>query len=97
MTPLELLRHHVTGAIERGEGEAIVEQTAATTNKHYQVVVGNVGMVYSGHFIEALREYYGYIGISRDGVGRIGGEPVTLLNPRGEPCREYFPDGWQFD
>lgn len=24
MTPLEMLRHHVTGAIERGEGEAIV-------------------------------------------------------------------------
>lgn len=26
MTPQELLRHHVTGAIERGEKEAIVEQ-----------------------------------------------------------------------
>ena len=28
MTPQELLRHHVTGAIERGEKEAIVEQPA---------------------------------------------------------------------
>lgn len=27
MTPLQTLRHHVTGAIERGEAEAIVEQT----------------------------------------------------------------------
>ena len=26
MTPQELLRHHVTGAIERGEKEAIAEQ-----------------------------------------------------------------------
>ena len=24
MTPLETLRHHITGAIERGEGQAIV-------------------------------------------------------------------------
>ena len=27
MTPLQVLRHHVTGAIERGEGTAIVAQT----------------------------------------------------------------------
>jgi len=27
MTPQELLKHHVTGAIELGEKEAIVEQT----------------------------------------------------------------------
>lgn len=30
MTPLQKLRHHVTGAIERGEKTAIVEQTAST-------------------------------------------------------------------
>lgn len=28
MTPLEMLKHHVTGAIERGEGVAIREVTA---------------------------------------------------------------------
>jgi len=28
-TPLETLRHHVTGAIERGEAEAITQITAA--------------------------------------------------------------------
>ena len=27
MNPLETLRHHVTGAIERGEGQAIVDDT----------------------------------------------------------------------
>lgn len=31
MTPQELLRHHVTGAIERGEKEAIAEQTKKET------------------------------------------------------------------
>lgn len=30
MTPQELLRHHVTGAIERGEKEAVVEQPTPT-------------------------------------------------------------------
>lgn len=28
MTPVEALQHHVTGAIERGEKEAIIEQPA---------------------------------------------------------------------
>ena len=31
MTAQELLKHHVTGAIERGEKEAIVGQAQATT------------------------------------------------------------------
>lgn len=31
--PLEALRHHVTGAIERGEAEAVTEVTASAT--HY--------------------------------------------------------------
>ena len=33
-TPLDRLRHHVTGAIERGEAEAIVE----VTTKHYNYI-----------------------------------------------------------
>ena len=36
MTPQELLRHHVTGAIERGEKEAIVGQPTA---KWYLVIL----------------------------------------------------------
>lgn len=31
MTPLEMLKHHVSGAIERGEKEAIVEQAMTIT------------------------------------------------------------------
>lgn len=30
MTPTEKLRHHISGAIERGEGKAIVEMTMET-------------------------------------------------------------------
>lgn len=30
--PLEALRHHVTGAIERGEAEAVTEVTARATH-----------------------------------------------------------------
>ena len=35
MTPQELLRHHVTGAIERGEADAIVEQPTARVGQDY--------------------------------------------------------------
>ncbi len=34
MTPLNRLRHHVSGAIERGEKTAIVEQRATTFDVH---------------------------------------------------------------
>lgn len=34
--PLEALRHHVTGAIERGEAEAIVEKILAPPEKLYR-------------------------------------------------------------
>lgn len=33
MNPLERLRHHVTGAIERGEGVAIVEKRPPETSR----------------------------------------------------------------
>lgn len=33
MTPLETLRHHVSGAIERGEKQAIVEQAPEVGNR----------------------------------------------------------------
>lgn len=33
MSPRERLRHHVSGAIERGEAEAIVERTAMTAER----------------------------------------------------------------
>lgn len=45
-----------------------------------EVVVGNVGLVYSGtDHAEAMRIYLRYRQISQDGVGRPGGEAVTLF------------------
>jgi hypothetical protein len=47
MNPLETLRHHVTGAIERGEKQAIA---GVTSRKHFQkMTCGNV-------LTEVLRE-----------------------------------------
>ena len=37
MNPLQLLRHHVTGAIKRGEKQAIVEQVAPLETLHDHV------------------------------------------------------------
>ena len=34
MRPLDRLRHHVTGAIERGEAHAIVEQSVIVGNEY---------------------------------------------------------------
>ena len=46
----------------------------------YQVIVGNVGTVYSGPSKRmARREYTAYVRISKAGVGRAGDENVTLM------------------
>jgi len=47
---------------------------------NYHVIVGNVGTVYEGTngFI-AIKEYNSYVGISKNGIGRAGGENVTLI------------------
>ncbi len=52
---------------------------------HFEVIVGNVGTVYSGYSRqEAERKYDTYAAISRSGVGRAGNEEVTLMVD-GEP------------
>ena len=56
----------------------------------YEVLVGNIGTVYSGgchrfadeHFTEYVRQ-------SKTGNGRAGGEDVTILR-NGEPITEYI-------
>ena len=54
-----------------------------------EVVVGNVGAVYSGSEPEeAQRVFDAYVAISRSGVGRAGGESVTLWRG-GEPAAEH--------
>jgi hypothetical protein len=45
----------------------------------YQVIVGNVGTVYSGNNRKtAVRTFEGYLQNSKASVGRVAGEPVTL-------------------
>jgi hypothetical protein len=58
------------------------------TKPEYQVIVGNVGTVYSGtDRAEADRDYSIYAEMSDAGQGRAGDEPVTLTED-GEPVRE---------
>lgn len=55
---------------------------------HYEVLVGNIGTVYSGPlFKQALKDYGEYKRQSIDNYGRAAGEPVILLQD-GEPIME---------
>lgn len=56
---------------------------------NYQVIVGNIGNVYSGtNGFEAIEEYNAYIGLSKAKFGRVSGESVTLLK-NDEVYKEY--------
>jgi hypothetical protein len=59
--------------------------------KHgYQVIVGNIGTVYSGgNKFQAITKYNTYVGQSKRGYGRAADESVTLMAD-GEPIREHF-------
>lgn len=57
----------------------------------YEVVVSNVGTVFTGmDFTAAEKEYLDYVQLSREERGRAGGETVTLMRD-GEIEREYQP------
>lgn len=54
-----------------------------------QVIVGNIGTVYSGsNNKEAARVYKEYISQSKSNYGRAGGEDVTWMK-NGEPHKEF--------
>ncbi len=56
----------------------------------YNVNVGNLGSVYSGHNCRAAkRAFREYVNQSKTGYGRASGENVTL-ETNGEITREYF-------
>ena len=60
----------------------------------WQVVVGNVGTVYSGDSETVARDKYRvYVDQSLHGSGRAGGEPVHLLH-NGEvvACHDFKPE-----
>lgn len=51
-----------------------------TRKQNYQVIVGNVGMVYDGPSAEEARSKFDvYVELSKSHVGRAGGEDVTIF------------------
>ena len=58
----------------------------------WSVVVGNIGTVYTGSSeLQARDDFASYVHHSRDGYGRVAGEPVTLLHG-GEIIAEHIGD-----
>lgn len=58
---------------------------------NYTVIVGNVGTVHdSTSGSNAWRDFWEYKKASASGVGRCGGEPVTLMGD-GEIIKEHLP------
>lgn len=56
----------------------------------YELIVGNIGCVFeSNNLKECLKKFRAYRTQSESGVGRAGGEDVTLLE-EGEPVKEFF-------
>jgi hypothetical protein len=63
----------------------------------YEVIVGNIGTVYSGTSEDAaLSDFYIYRHKSKQDVGRASGEDVTLMR-NGEPWKEYSSDNRPVD
>jgi len=55
----------------------------------YEVIVGNIGTVYSGPSkAEADTHYTEYVSQSETNYGRAGGEDVTMMED-GEPIQEH--------
>jgi hypothetical protein len=56
----------------------------------FEVIVGNIGSVYSGpSLVEAHRIFDEYVSQSRSGYGRAGGETVTLVLSGGDAIKEF--------
>ncbi len=57
----------------------------------YEVLVGNIGIVYSGSSkSDAMKDYNEYVRQSKTNKGRAGNEDVVLMVD-GEPSKEYIP------
>jgi hypothetical protein len=87
------------------EGKAVGRRLVKTAKRavnpktQYEVVVGNIGTVYSGgSFAAAKKASATYVAQSKTGKGRAGGEDVTILAD-GEIVREFLgsnsrDEGW---
>lgn len=62
--------------------------------QEYEVVVGNIGTVYTGHDrLTALKHYRSYREMSRRGTGSAGAEDVTLFKDREIEKEHVWFDG----
>jgi len=76
------------------EDKFMKKKTNAMTEA-YEVIVGNIGTVYSGDdMAEAKSTYESYVADSKADYGRAGGEDVTLMVD-GEPDSDYEYFGTQ--
>lgn len=58
----------------------------------YQVIVGNIGIIYDGDSYEdAITIYDDYVDASKHKNSRVAGENVTIMQD-GDPMVEYFGD-----
>jgi hypothetical protein len=65
------------------------EELLASMAQMFEVVVGNVGTVYSGdNKEEAERKFDAYMNLSMSGYGRVAYETVTLMQD-GEIIAEF--------
>ena len=59
-------------------------------SKLHEVIVGNIGTVYSGNSLfEAMRAYKHYRELSEFGTGRAGGESVVRLSDGQVECETF--------
>lgn len=59
----------------------------------YEVIVGNIGCVYTGTFRQAAVHWFNeFVTMSKVNYGRAAGEQVTMFEDD-EIAKEYIPDG----
>jgi hypothetical protein len=91
MNPLETLRYHVTGAIERGEKQAIAGITSALITDSQRLVSGKSRF---GHSIPIYDDGFGPLFIHQDSMGISGIVRAKSWEDAYGICEdEFFPAG----
>jgi hypothetical protein len=91
MNPLETLRYHVTGAIERGEKQAIAGITSALITDSQRLVAAKSRF---GHPIPTYDDGFGPLFIHRDSMGISGIVRAQSWEDAYSICEdEFFPAG----
>ena len=67
------------------------QRTTREESTPYTVHVGNVGNIYCETLKEAEEVFEDCLWLSRDGIGRMAYEPVTLTGESGDVIKEELP------